>query len=222
VQQRRGQQRTGEQPPDLLRGAALEDQPGAQPRHAQLGMARLDGVQRALGGGLVTRVERGLDAVRRPRLVHPAVLRARRVGADRGRVDQRARARLRRGLEHPPRARHVDALELGLVARGLDQPGEVDDGVGAGEVRLERIGRDVGAHPARTRVAPLRHPARDAHDLLDALIRGQRAQQCSADVAGGARDDDSHAPGPARRPPYGNDGAGTWTGIPRTKARRPR
>src|SRR5215217_351414 len=49
----------------------------------------LEAVEQALDLGLVARVERAADAGRRPALVDAAVLRARRVRADRRRVDER-------------------------------------------------------------------------------------------------------------------------------------
>ena len=54
----------------------------------------------------------------------------------------------RRGLEHAPRPLDVHALELGVVAARLDQPREVDHGVGAGEVRGQVVARDVGRRPS--------------------------------------------------------------------------
>jgi hypothetical protein len=94
---------------------------------------------------------------------------------------------------------HVDAFELALVARGLDQPGEVDDGVGAREVRPQVGLRNVGGDEARARVAPRRTAAGDADDLLDARVARKRFEDAGSHVSGGSGDDDSHVMNLPRR-----------------------
>ena len=62
-------------------------------------------------------------------------------------MDERAHARLGGRLEDARRPAHVDALELGGVAAGLDQPGEVDDGVGPVEPAAAGRGARRRARP---------------------------------------------------------------------------
>ena len=83
------------------------------------------------------------------RLVDRHVLGPRRVGADRRGVDEPRHLRNGRGLEHPAAALDVDRSGLLLVARGLDQPGEVDDSVGALQQGHQGCAGDVGALPIR-------------------------------------------------------------------------
>ena len=81
-------------------GLALEDERRPQAHDPDRGLVALEAIENALDLGLVARIEGGLDAAGRPALVHPAVLRARRVGADRGGVDQCRNARRRDRVEH--------------------------------------------------------------------------------------------------------------------------
>ena len=67
-----------------------------------------------------------------------------------------ARARGRRGAARP------------------DQPRQVDDDIGGLEQRPQVVARDVGVDPLGARRAPLRHPACDPGDLLDALVAAER------------------------------------------------
>jgi hypothetical protein len=108
-------------------------------------------------------------------------------------VHERGHPGARGGLEHPARAVDVDGSEHRRVTRRLDQPRQVDDGVGAGEHVLERARDDVGLHPARARIAPTREPASDADDLLDGRITLQRGKHAGAHVARCPGHDDAHA-----------------------------
>ena len=133
AQQRAGQERPGEQAPDARGGLALEDQPGAQADDAHPGVLALEDVQQPLALRLVARVEEARDAGRGPRLVDRAVLRAGRVRADRGGVHERLDLGAGGGLEHPAAPVDVDRVQLPVVARGLDEPRQVDHGVGPAE-----------------------------------------------------------------------------------------
>ena len=87
--------------------------------------------------GLLARVAVRPDPVARPALVDEAVLRAGRVDADRRRVDERRHTRVGDRAEDARGAVDVHAPQATPVARGLDQPREVDDGIGAAEQRHE-------------------------------------------------------------------------------------
>ena len=63
--------------------------------------------------------------------------------------------------EHPRGALHVDAAHLVRVVRGLQQPGEVDDDVGAGDDRQQVVLGDVEGVPLDARVGASRQPAGD-------------------------------------------------------------
>ena len=137
-----------------------------------------------------------------------------RVRADRGGVHERTGAGGGRGREHPPRARDVRGLQRRLVARGLDQPGQVDHRVGPAEVPGQLRGGHVGLHPARARRAPGRAAPRQADDLGDARVGGQGLDHAGADVPGRAGDHDAHVaalPGRLRRQTGVRLGLGTRT-----------
>ena len=97
--------------------------------------------------------------------------------------------------EHPPRAVDVDAARRRPVARGLDQPGEVNDGVDVAKRRDEVVAHDVGADPGGARNGQLRQAPGDADDLLDRRVGAERAQHARPGVAGGADDGDAHQAG---------------------------
>ena len=127
-----------------------------------------------------------------PRLVDGAVLRARRVGADGRCVHERLDARPRGGLEDAAAAVDVHRVQLPVVARGLDEPGEVHDGVGAAEDRVEVVVGDVGGHEPDAGLVDACRAAGDPDDLLDRRLRAQRGEQARAHVARRAGDDDLH------------------------------
>ena len=85
---------------------------------------------------------------------------------------------------------HVHALQLRVVAARLDQPREVDDGVGAARTPDQVVARDVGRHPAHLRRVPVGQPARDPDDLPHALVLAQRPHDTRPDVAGRSGDHD--------------------------------
>ena len=88
------------------------------------------------------------------------------------------------------------------VARGLDQPRQVHDGVGAAELLDEAVARDISGDPARAIEVQARAAAGEADDVIDRRVGTERHQHARADVAGRARDDDPHqAPAPGCRPP---------------------
>ena len=184
---------------DLGPGGGLEDQPGAQPGHEQLGVLGLHAVEDRLDLGLLRGVVRGGDPGGGMGLGHGAALRPGPVRAHRGRVDQVGHARLGHGPEHPLVAGHVDGAQVVAVAVGADHPHQVDDGVGAGHDLAQpprRRGlRHVQAVPLDAvvgRSGPVRAAPAHAHDRAH-LVRGLEAVQDSgAHVAGGAQDDDPH------------------------------
>ena len=87
------------------------------------------------------------------------VFRPRGVGADRRRVHERGDARLGDGAKHARRAVDIHPPEQRRIARRLDQPGEVDDGVGAAEEPDEIRLRDVCGRPIDLREVEPRPPA---------------------------------------------------------------
>ena len=95
-----GQQGAREQPADLGRRLALEDQAGAQAHHPRLWVFGLELVEEALDVGLIPRVERTGDPRGGPVFVHPGVLRPGRVGAHRGGVDERVQPGVGRCAKH--------------------------------------------------------------------------------------------------------------------------
>src|SRR5215218_2443459 len=156
-------------------------------------MVILEAVEQALDLGLVARVERAADAGRRPALVDAAVLRARRVRADRRRVDERGDSRGGGRPEHARAPLDVHLVEKLLVAARLDQPGQVHDRVGALEERPKRGAGDVGLAPLRLREARLGNAARYAEHRIDGRLLRERAQDARPDVATRAYYYDSHS-----------------------------
>ena len=171
----------------------LKMRPG---RGARLGLRLLplEAVEQALDGRLVPAVEAGREPVGRPRLVDAAVIRPGRVGADGRGIDERGHARLGRCPEDPLRAVDVHAPERLQVARGLDQPCEVDDGVGPAKERREVRRRDIRLRPLDLVHLKLRTPARDTEHRFDLVLLGQRSQDARPNVPGGSDDDDAHVP----------------------------
>src|SRR5207247_5420033 len=76
------------------------------------------------------------------------------------------------------------------VTRGLDQPGEVDDAVGAPEVGDEVGARHVRRGPFDVRKLELRESARKP-EYRDVRLVAERLEQARADVACCPDDDDA-------------------------------
>ena len=68
----------------------------------------------------------------------------------------------------------------------------MDDTVGAVEKRGEIVALDVRLLPFRLGEVLLRTPPRQADDLVDGVVRRERAQEARADVAARSGDDDAH------------------------------
>ena len=66
---------------------------------------------------------------------------------------------------------------------GLEEPGQVHDGVGAVEVGLEIVTRNVGLHPCRLGRLPVRPSAGDPEDGIYLLVSGEDLDHAGADVA---------------------------------------
>jgi hypothetical protein len=147
-----------------------------------------EAVEEPLDLRLLDGVEARPDPVGRPALVDAAVLRPRRVGADRGGVDERGDAGLCDRAEDALRPGDVHPPEQVGLARGLDQPGEVDDAVGAAEVGDEVVAGHVRGRPFDVLEPELGQAARDPQHR----VAGERADEARADVAGRADDDDPH------------------------------
>ena len=157
-------------------------------------MAGLEGVEHPFDVGLLPAVGGGGDGVGRPGLVDRPVGR-RGVGAHRGRVDDRPHAGGGRGCEHPCAAHGVHLPGQQRVVAGLEEPGEVDDGVRARQHRLQRVRGDVGGHePDRRRPVDRRLPPRDRDDLGHLGTAGQLVDHARPHVAGRADHHDAHGP----------------------------
>jgi hypothetical protein len=85
-------------------------------------------------------------------------------------MDEGRNAGIRHRLEDPCAAVHVHRPDGREVVRWLDQPGEMNDGVGTAEVRYEIGVADVGATPVDAVFPLLRHAPRDAHDRVDRRV----------------------------------------------------
>src|SRR3954469_7809535 len=144
----------------------LEAQAGTQTYHPDVGTLALEAVQEALHGALVTPVERGMDALSWPTLVAPAVLVPRGIRADRGRVHERRDTGVRGGAKHSRSAVDVDRASESAIARWLDPPGQVHDGVGATEERREIVLRDVGPGPFNLPPGLLRRTTGDTQNAV--------------------------------------------------------
>jgi hypothetical protein len=87
----------------------------------------------------------------------------------------------------------LTALELALVARGLDEPGEVDHGrphpakTGRGRPR-----RTSGDDPPGARGLPLGPPPHDPTISVTEIVGGERMHDAGSDVPAGSGDDDLH------------------------------
>ena len=131
----------------------------------------------------------------RPRLVDRAVLRA-RASTRRPTTRRRASATPARAAASNTRAAalDVDRVRDALVARRLDEPGEVHDGVGAAQRRGRGRPRDVARRPSSTlsideRRAGGARPRRSASTCGSA---DEAADEARPVVAGGSDDDDAH------------------------------
>ncbi len=127
-------------------------------------------------------------------LVHPSLLRTGRVGADGGRVDERLHTRGGGGREHALAAQDVRGVDLGAVASGLDQPGEVNHDVGATEDRPERGGGHVGGTPFGLGKGGVRDPSHEPYDRVHGRLVGEAAQHARTQVAAGTGDHYAHGP----------------------------
>ena len=115
------------------------------------------------------------------------------IGRDRGGVDERGNAGGRHRAEDATAALDVDRPGDGFVAPGLDEPGEVDDGVGPREQRLQVVETNVGGAKRGPLKRAERRPACDGDNLVDTRIARQRAHDARANVAGRSHYDDAHA-----------------------------
>ena len=181
---------TGEEPPDPRRGLPLEDERRAQTDDSRPRMLTLEPVEPSLDLGLVASVEARADPARGPALVNGAVLRPGRVGADRGRIDERRNVRLRDGAEEARAAVDVDTPQVAEVARRLDHPGQVDDGVGAAEERDEVRLSDIRLGPFGLLELELGATTRDAKDGVERRIARKRAEEARVDVTLRAEEDE--------------------------------
>ncbi|MCU1670344.1 MAG: hypothetical protein JWP40_3271, partial [Blastococcus sp.] len=152
-----GQQRPGEDPSLLRGGLPLKDERRPQPDDPGAGMPGLERVEHPLDVRLLPPGRRRRDAVGGPGLVHPPA-RSRGVGADGRGVVEGTDARRRRGLEHPRTAHGVGLPGHRRPVRRLEQPGEMDDGVGSPQMRDEVVAGDVRCHERRLRRLPPRTP----------------------------------------------------------------
>jgi hypothetical protein len=176
---------------------SLEDQGRPKPHDPQPGMFAFKSVEAALHLGLVTGVEARRHAVSRPALVHQPVLRARRVHAHRGRVDKRPDTGLQRGPERAGGALDVRAPQRVQIARRLDSPGEVHDGVRFPEGAREVVAVHVGGQPLGLLRLERRPATRYPNDGRHGVVRGERANEARADVARRACHRDPHAVDPS-------------------------
>lgn len=184
-----GEERPGEQPALRGRGLALEEEAGTHPDHPDVGVPQFERVEPAFEVRLLPRVRRAGPAVGGPALVDPFVLRSRRVGADRRRVDEGGHAHLGDGLEHPDRSEHVVAPgDLGFVG-GLEEPGEVDDGRRVAQQLVQVVVGDVGDDELGLAAAPVGGAAGDADHRSDCVLGAERRRDAGAHVSGRARDD---------------------------------
>jgi hypothetical protein len=161
------QKGAGEEPADPGSSLPLEDEARPQTDDAYPRMLELEHVQKLLDRGFLARVVARWNTVHRPVLADEPVLRPLRVRPHRRGVDETASTALGGGSEHACAAGDVDSLQQFEVARGLDQPGEVDDGVRTPEERCELVVRDVGGRPVGLRDRQLRTPACDSEDRVD-------------------------------------------------------
>ena len=149
----------------------LKISPGRRRTTRIAGCSASKRVEHPLDLGLVARVEQALDAAGRPALVDAAVLGAR---ASTRRPTTRARPSTPRpraaAVEDAAAAVDVDRAQLGVVARGLDQPRQVHDRVGARERRGEVVAGDVGG--ARSAPAGRRTPPAGARSATTSSTSG--------------------------------------------------
>ena len=190
--QRPRQQRAGKQASYLRCGLALEDQPGPQPHAAYLRVVDLEAIEQPLHLGLVRRVEGARDTGGGPALVNAAVLWPGSVGSDRGGVDQRGDAGCGNRRKHASAAVDVDGSHGLAVARRLDRPRKMHDGIRALEELIQRRCDHVGAMPLDLGEMPARQPSAHPEDRLDPGFRGQRTQDAGAYVSACADYDNAH------------------------------
>jgi hypothetical protein len=183
----------------------------ASARAAARSPGLLEGVQQPLDVGLLAAVGAGRPAMGRPGLVDRPVLGAGRVGAHRRGVDQRRHLGLPHRLKDPAAADHVDAPGGDRVVGGLEEPGKVDDDVGAAEARHQVVAAHVRGGPLGLGRLPCRQAAGQAQHGADRRLLGQRLDQAGPDVPGGPNDNDSHA---LRLPPAGGRKPGGAGPVP--------
>src|SRR6185312_7600319 len=109
-------------------------------------------------------------------LVNHVRQRAGGVSAYRGRIDQSRHLCRGDSLEDPFASVHVHFARAGLIARWLDQPGEVDDDLGAIEQWPQLVAGDVCLSPSRLLKVGVWKPSRDPDDLADGGVLGERLQ----------------------------------------------
>ena len=130
----------------------------------------------------------------RPWLVDSTVALGGGVGAEGAGHHERPDPCLRRRLEDPEAAAHVDPVEPDLVVRGLNHPHQVHDHVGAPEQRPEVVAGDVRRPPFHLGHRQGGEAPGDAHHRFDGRLGDQRLDDARADVAGGAGHRDAHDP----------------------------
>jgi hypothetical protein len=75
----------------------------------------------------------------------------------------------------------------------VEQPGEMDDGIGSPQMRDEVVTGDVRRHERRLRRLPLGAPASEPDDLRHPVVGRQRADDRGPDIARRPYDYDLHA-----------------------------
>ena len=120
---------------DLSRGLRLEDQRGTHTHDTQVRVVALEEIELTLERDLMSGIERAGDRVGGPRFIDKVILGTGRVSANRGGVDERWDYWRGQPRGTALAAGHVDTVRDRLGAAGLDQRGEMDNGVGAAKQR---------------------------------------------------------------------------------------
>ena len=164
---------TKEEALDLGSRVSLEDQAGAQPGDSDVRVGGFEGVKKCLDSALVLAVVRSLNASRREvlsaqrrgvlRVLHAAAGVVTVIGPDRRGDNDVLHPSGCRSVEHTLGAFDVDSAQQLAVVVGVDDPGQVDDGVGTCEC-AGQLGNglifgccraDINAVPLHSRVGLL-------------------------------------------------------------------